>query len=216
MANSISGDFRSVFASEETYLDTDPHSRFWLAACPVSVQRDAFGQLTPGMETSIRSRWTGQYLFVLFECPYQTLYLKPDPRHDEKTWGLWNWDVVELFIGDDWDHIERYREFELSPQGEWLDLAIDRNPPDLERNRAWTSGFSTAAWIDASAGAWYGAMRIPFEAITQAPVAEGTKFRVNFYRMEGPPGRRRHVAWRETRSDSFHVPSAFGSLMLTS
>ena len=208
------GDFRSLYATSECPLDTNPRTTFWKEAPVISADRDSFGHPV-AIATTIRSRWTDNNLFVLFECVFETLYLKPAPRRYGKTWGLWNWDVVELFIGDDWEHIEHYKEFELSPQGEWLDLAIDRTPPDLERNREWTSGFETAAQIDSSQGIWYGAMRVPFAAITETAVAEGKTFRANLYRMEGPPGRRKFVAWRETNSDNFHVPSAFGNLVLT-
>jgi hypothetical protein len=215
MASSLDDDFLSLYSSHETRLDTDPQSRFWLAAPPLSVERDSFGQPVAGINTTIRSRWTDRDLFVLFECVYQTLYLRPAPRRCAKTWELWNWDVVELFIGDDWEHIERYKEFELSPQGEWLDFAIDRTPPDLERNREWVSGFETTARIDSTRGIWYGAMRIPFLAITEATITEGKRFRANLYRLEGPPGKRQLIAWQATHSDNFHVPRAFGNLVLT-
>jgi len=215
MASSRDDHFRSLYAEGDSPLDTDPQSRFWMTAPPMSANRDSFGQPLAGIETIIRSRWTKHDLFVLFECVYQTLYLRPAPKRYGKTWKLWDWDVVELFIGDDWEHTERYKEFELSPQGEWLDLAIDRTPPDLERNREWASGFETAARIDPAQGIWYGAMRIPFAAITEATIEDGKEFRANFYRIEGPPGNRKLVAWRVTHSDSFHVPGAFGNLVLT-
>jgi hypothetical protein len=93
--------------------------------------------------------------------------------------------------------------------------AIDRTPPDLERNREWVSGFETAARIDAAQSIWYGAMRVPFTSITGAAIAEGKEFRANLYRIEGPPGKRTLAAWRVTHSDSFHVPGAFGNLVLT-
>jgi hypothetical protein len=215
MANSRNDNFLSLYTRDEARLDTDPQSRFWLAAPPISADRDSFGQPAAGIKTTIRSRWTERDLFVLFECVYQTLYVRPAPSRYGKTWGLWNWDVVELFIGDDWEHIERYKEFELSPQGEWLDFAIDRTPPDLEGNREWASGFETAARIDSKQGVWYGVMRVPFVAITEAAIAEGKKFRANLYRIEGPPGKRQLVAWQVPHSDNFHVPGAFGNLVLT-
>jgi len=215
MASSRNDNFLSVYTKDDARLDTDPQRRFWLAAPPLSADRDSFGQPTAGIKTTIRSRWTKQDLFVLFECVYQTLYLRPLPRRHGKTWELWNWDVVELFIGDDWEHIERYKEFELSPQGDWLDFAIDRTPPDLERNREWASGFETAARIDSTQGIWYGAMRVPFVAITEATIAEGKEFRANLYRIEGPPGKRKLVAWQATHSDDFHIPGVFGNLVLT-
>src|SRR5579863_6772608 len=108
-------DFLSLYAADEARLDANPESPMWLASPPISVGRDPFGQPVCGIETTVRSRWTDDSLFVLFECVYQTLHLRPSPKRYGKTWELWDWDVIELFIGDDWTHIERYKEFELSP-----------------------------------------------------------------------------------------------------
>ena len=43
-----------------------------------------------------------------------------------------------MFIGSDFDHIKRYKEFEVSPQNEWVDLDIG----------LWNSGFEHSARID--------------------------------------------------------------------
>ena len=48
---------------------------------------------------------------------------------------LWNWDVAEAFIGSDFERIGFYKEFQVSPQGEWVDLAIDRD--NRRRRAAW-------------------------------------------------------------------------------
>ncbi|QOY90195.1 carbohydrate-binding family 9-like protein [Paludibaculum fermentans] len=214
MVSAPNNAFRSLYAPGEALLHLDPQDPFWRKAPALHANRDPFGRLSPKLETTIRSRWTGEHLYVLFECPYQTLHLKPEPILHAKTWLLWNWDVVELFIGDDWEHIERYKEFELSPQGEWLDLAIDRNPPEIERHRAWASGMKTRAHVDEERRLWLGAMRIPFASITDAAVGPGKTFRANLYRIEGAPEERRLVAWMATGSESFHVPAAFGTLEL--
>jgi hypothetical protein len=37
---------------------------------------------------------------------------------------------LKCFIGDDFKNIRRYKEFEVSPQGEWVDLDVNLdNPP---------------------------------------------------------------------------------------
>lgn len=214
MDRTSSNAFRSLYAPETARLTADAEHPFWLAAPPLRVDRDPMGGYLPELTTIVRSRWTREHLYVLFECTFQTLYLKPTPRRDRKTWRLWDWDAVELFIGDDWRRIERYREFELSPQGEWLDLAIDRTPPNLARNRHWASGFETDANIHWPTGTWHGAMCIPFTAISADHAAAGSAFRANLYRMEGPPEARKLLAWKGTGSENFHVPSAFGTLEL--
>src|SRR6266702_2803441 len=91
--------FQSVYAAEDAALDCDLQSIFWKEAGGVEVRFDAYGRLCDQHFTQVRSRWTRTSLHVLFICPYDELYLKPQPVTDRETFGLWNWDVAELFIG---------------------------------------------------------------------------------------------------------------------
>src|SRR5205807_1247945 len=127
-----------------------------------------------------------------------------------ETNGLWNWDVAELFIGSDFQNIRRYKEFEVSPQGEWIDLDVDLALPHHEVGWTWNSGFQVAARIDRKRNIWYAAMRIPFAALDRrAPVA-GNTFRANLFRSQGPPERQHTIAWKAPMSETFHVPERFG------
>jgi len=204
----------SVRAPKDVALDTDPASTFWRSAQPVLAERDRQGQLIPGRHSEIRSRWTDSNLYFLFICPYEKLYLKPAPKTSAETYQLWDWDVAEVFIGSDFENIRRYKEFELSPQGEWIDLDIDLSSPKHENGWTWNSGFQVIARIDRSANVWYGAMRIPFSAISQRVPAVGTTFRINLFRMQGPPPERRAITWQPSMDESFHVPERFGLLNL--
>lgn len=114
-----------------------------------------------------------KYLYVLFICLYHELYLKPSPDTEKETNELWKWDVAELFIGSDFQDIKRYKEFEVSPQGEWVDLDINLALPHHETGWTWNSGFEVAARIDHEAHVWHGAMRIPFKAIDERGPAAG-------------------------------------------
>jgi hypothetical protein len=168
----------------------------------------------PRYRTEIRSRWTSKYLYFLFICPYEDLNLRPDPVTSSETFGLWNWDVAEVFIGSDFRNIGRYREFEVSPQGEWVDLDIDLSKPHHEDGWTWNSGFEVTARIDATAKIWYGAMRIPFSALAQRPAEIGQTFRINLFRSQGSAQRKVQIAWKPTMSHTFHVPEKFGFLQL--
>lgn len=206
--------FRSVHAAHDVPLNTDPQSTFWREAQQVVADVDAHGNPVPKYRTEVRSRWTKDNLYLLYICPYEELYLKPDPNPPAETFGLWNWDVAELFIGSDFQNIRRYKEFEVSPQGEWIDLDINLDLPHHEGGWKWNSGFEKAARIDRKAKVWYAAMRIPFAAIDPQAPAAGTVFRANLYRSQGPPERRVTVAWRPPMTDTFHTPECFGQLEL--
>lgn len=209
---------RSAYATEDVVLGTDPRSAFWQEALSVYAEVDSWGKTMPAYRTQVRSRWTKNNLYLLFACPYEELYLNPSPHAAQETYGLWNWDVAELFIGSDFDNIRRYKEFEVSPQSEWTDLDVNLDLPDHTVGWTWNSGFQVAARMDAKAKIWYGAMRIPFTALntrldTRPPVA-GRTFRANLFRSQGPPDRRKSIAWKAPMSDTFHVPEKFGLLEL--
>ena len=119
----------------------------------------------PGHRTEIRSRWTSRNLYLLFACPYEQLNLKPEPNTETETNELWKWDVAEVFIGSELENIRRYREFEISPQGEWIDLDIDLDAPRHEDGWVWNSGLQVAARIDPTAKIWYAFLRIPYAAV---------------------------------------------------
>ena len=209
------GVIESTKAVQDAALSTDPAISFWQAARPVLADKAPFGQAQPRYRTEIRSRWTDKNLYFLFICPYEELNLKPSPSTSTETYQLWDWDVAEAFIGSDFQNIQRYREFEISPQGEWVDLDIDLTKPHHEDGWTWNSGFVVAARIDAKAKVWYGAMRIPFAALREQPPAVGDKFRINLFRSQGPPANRVAVVWQPTMSKTFHVPEKFGVLRLT-
>ena len=201
-------------AKEDVTLDTNPASTFWSETVPIYADRDKYDQLLPRYRTEIRSRWTARNLYFLFSCPYEELFLHPDPRATTKTNKLWNWDVAEAFIGSDFKNIQHYREFELSPQGEWLDLDIDLSKPHHEEGWKWNSGFQVAARIDEQTKIWYGAMKIPWVALDETPPSPGKTLRVNFFRSQGPRSNRKELAWQPTLSETFHVPERFGLLRL--
>ena len=205
---------KSSRASQDVALGTDPSSQFWRGAPRALAERDSHDKATPGYRTQIRSRWTSDNLYLLFICPYKELYLKPAPDTVNETNQLWNWDVAEAFIGSDFQNIRHYREFELSPQGEWIDLDINLDKPHHEDGWTWNSGFQVSARIDQAAHIWYGAMRIPFAAIDSRPPAPGATLRVNFFRSQGPPPNRQEVTWQPPMTDTFHTPERFGALKL--
>src|SRR5436305_62410 len=120
--------------------------------------------------------------YFLYICPYEELHLKPNPDTKHETNQLWNWDVAEVFLGTDFQNIRRYKEFEVSPQGEWIDLDVDLALPNHEVGWTWNSGFTVSAQIDRRAKVWYGAMRIPFSSLLSQTPTEGTVFRANLFR----------------------------------
>jgi Carbohydrate family 9 binding domain-like len=205
---------QSKWADSDPGLDTNPATSFWRGSDPVYVGSDALGKPEPKYRTEIRTRWTKQNLYILFICPYEQLNLKPNPNTSAETNQLWNWDVAEAFIGADFKNIKRYKEFEVSPQGEWVDLDINLDRQRDDSGWTWNSGFEVSARIDETAHVWYGAMRIPYAAIDSRPAAAGNTLRINLFRCQGPTASRKYLAWQAPMRDSFHTPERFGILKL--
>ena len=132
----------SSHTAHDADLTADPKNAFWSNAPHVTADHNYLGQPIPGAPTVIRSRWSDQYLYLLYTCPYEELNLKPDPNPAAETAQLWNWDVAEAFIGSDYEHIGRYKELQVSPQSEWVDLDIDRDNPKTQPGMKWNSGYT--------------------------------------------------------------------------
>lgn len=208
------GVITSRYSASDFPLTADPRAPQWKDTPGVIAENGPRGEPVPGHRTEIRSRWTAQNIYFLFICPYQELHLKPNPTTTTETNELWNWDVAEVFVGRDFKRITRYKEFEVSPRGEWVDLDIDRVHPLPEGGWRWNSSFRVKARIDARNKIWYGVMSIPFKSIdSRVPVA-GLEMRINFYRCQGAQPGRKFIAWQPTGEANFHVPKSFGLLKL--
>jgi hypothetical protein len=201
-------------AHADVTLTADPESRFWRDVPSVIVTTDYAGTPVPNNRMEVRSRWTSDNLYIMFICEFDELTLKPNPTTDEETNKLWDWDVAEAFLGSDTNDIARYKEFEVSPQGEWVDLDIDRGPLKRGAGVAWNSAFEVKAQIDRKRKIWYGEMKIPFEALGVRSPASGTKLRAGIFRCAGREPSRKLISWQTTGARSFHVPERFGTLAL--
>jgi len=204
----------STWSPKDIPLSANPDSPEWRDAPRVKIAHDYLSKPIEGPPTEVRSRWSKTHLYLLYICPYTELTLKPEPTTSAETPRLWNWDVGEVFIGPERGPITQYKELQVSPQGEWVDLDIDREHPKELGGMNWNSGFTVKARIDKEKKIWYGEMRIPFAAIDdQAPEKDKT-FRIGVYRIAGAGENRQYYAWSPTGQKSFHVPQAFGILRL--
>jgi hypothetical protein len=206
--------FASIYAEHVGTLTTDPKNQFWRDAQPIYAEVDGDGHALPEYRTEVRSRWTKTDIYFLFVCPYNQLYLKPKPDAEHETYELWNWNVAEAFIGTDFKDIHRYKEFEVSPRNEWIDLDIDLHKPHHENGWVWNSGFEHQARIDEQKHVWYAVLRVPFSAVDSRPPATGNTFRVNFYRTDGSGKDAKEVMWQAVMTQTFHTPERFGMIEL--
>lgn len=200
-------------------LNADPRSATWAHAASAWIAKDCTHELDyPQLKSEVRAFWTDSNLYLLFICPYSTLnlWLPADNSKDRKQ--LWDRDVVEFFLGDDWTDIRHYREFEIAPTGDWIDLAIDLNKQKYDAS--WESGWQRLGRIDEKNKVWYAAARVPLQSVSTQAVKSGTKWRANLYRIDGqgPDSVRHFMCWQPTcvvNRDPNHVPEHFGTLIFT-
>jgi hypothetical protein len=210
-------EFSIPHVSKTPELNTDPQSPTWQNASSTWIVKDCPHQLEyPKLKTEVRGFWTDSDLYLLFICPYTELNLWLPADNTKDRLKLWDRDVVEFFLGDDWADIKRYREFEIAPTGDWVDLAIDLNHDAYDAN--WNSGWQRQGRIDESNHVWYAAARIPLHSISEKQVVPGAKWRANLYRIDGlgPDSVRHFMCWQPTcvvDRDYNHVPEHFGTLI---
>jgi len=159
--------------------------------------------------TEVRVLWTPEVLFIRFQCNYRTISVFPDARADGYRHGMWDRDVAEVFLQPDSTDPMVYREFEVSPTSQWIDLAVSHG--QIEELH---SGLRRRVRLDETAKTWTAELAIPMKAFTGKFDAKHP-WRVNFYRIEGESEPRFYSAWSPTKTPkpSFHVPSAFGTLV---
>lgn len=188
-------------------LKGDLSNPAWQKAKAVYLEtssRDAVVQ--PRFSTPVRVLWSGDNLYLGYECPFTEITTFEPAELGKERFGLWDRDVVEAFIGADPARMGSYTEYELSPNGEKLDLIIDPPRKDFE----WTSGFECAVRVNAAAKTWTAEMRIPLKALSESRPQGGTRWRINFYRHDA--ANKAFLAWNPTLTGSFHTPARYGIL----
>ncbi len=195
--------------SREISLDARRPAPEWQAAQPVSFCSDWQGK-NPDQErkTQVRVLWTDQTLYLRFECRYRELSVFDDSDPNGRRDQLWDRDVAETFLQPDPSRPRYYREFEVAPNGMWIDLDIF--PEGL---RDLKSGLQRSVWLDREHHTWAAELAIPMKSLT-AQFDPAAEWRVNFFRVEGPREPRSYSAWRATGTPqpNFHVPAVFGKL----
>jgi len=208
--------FLSYYAEKDAEPSADPGSPFWTGIQGVTIDRSILGPAVPQYRAEVRSRWTKNNIYFLFAGPYQKLTLKSNPDTVKETYRLWEKDCFEVYLGADFEHINRYREFQMSPAGEFLDLDIDSSipKPGFNGEQNWDAGMKVKARIGEGRKFWYGEMKMPIAAVDSRPAAAGNEMRINMFRQDDEPPNRKFLAWQVTGVWNPHHPDKFGILRL--
>jgi uncharacterized protein (DUF362 family) len=184
----------------------------WKRATPVEWDTDFAGNAS-AIRTHVRFLHSPAGLYALWELEGAGLNTDRTRSTDVPRPKLYEEDCVELFFTPDPQHPRHYFETELGPFGHFFDVEVDLDAHTS--NTAWTSGVVVRATEDP------GARRATIEAELRAPpflppaVVPGARLPIGLYRMEGTAPRH-YLAFSPPRTEkpNFHVPEAFGTLVV--
>ncbi|MBZ5535499.1 MAG: carbohydrate-binding family 9-like protein [Acidobacteriia bacterium] len=203
------------WAEEGPPLTADLGTEFWEAAQWQAISTQWNGEaVDPQWETSFAARWTEDFLYFGFHSRFQNLTMVDRPLVQTRTPSLWDKeDVVEIFIAPDLKRPNRYKEFELSPSAQWIeiDLDWDRNL----KNFNWAAGMESRSTVNMVRRQWQAEFRVPLGSLEMKGVAAGTCVALNAYRVELRSCL--YLAWNPTMTPKpdFHVPQRFGQMFLS-
>ena len=184
----------------------------WKSASQTKITKYWSGEMAPkGRQFETQILWSDTALYVHFSVSQsEPLVVSEKADVTTKEIGLWNRDVCEIFIAPDASQRNKYFEFEIAPNGEWIDLRIETGA-SLERKTDldYKSGMTSSAKIEKDKVVM--AIKIPWEAFGARPRANDV-WLGNLFRCVGKDPTRGYLAWQptETATQNFHVPEKFG------
>ncbi len=159
------------------------------------------GQPAPREMVELSLRRSEGSLLLEVDSPF---YADPPPSVPPGScWGLWDHEVVELFIVGPGEK-PQYTEIELGPHGHWLVLRLNGVRQVVERE------LPLAFQARISSDRWTGRCTIPSEWIPEGP------HRINAFAIHGVGEARRYLSMTPLPGSApdFHQPDQFTELEL--
>jgi hypothetical protein len=187
-------------------VNANPSAPEWHGVPVVELVENTRGGV-PMQGTQLRCAWDDAEFRVLYTCADRDVWATMTKRDDR----LWEEEVVEIFI-DPVGDAQSYFEIEVNPLNTVCDLSLRKNRSGWRRDFAWDcEGFRSA--VQRTDAGWIAEMSIPFTALVSNEPQPGAEWRVNFYRIDRPPGLPWELtAWSPTYLDTFHAPERFGRM----
>ncbi|MEP7075825.1 MAG: carbohydrate-binding family 9-like protein [Acidobacteriota bacterium] len=183
----------------------------WDRAHPLEIGTYWTGEKAPATRRfSASLLWSETALYVKFEANQnEPLILSEKANLGSKTLKMWDRDVCEIFIAPDQKEPRKYFEFEVAPNGEWIDLTIDLTSGERVTGWDFRSGMTSAARVDGDRILM--AIKVEWKALGKTP-NKGETWLGNLFRCVGKEPTRGYLAWRPTLTaePAFHVPEKFG------
>lgn len=174
----------------------------------------ADGRSVPeAIATGVVAEWNLDGILVFFRGSFRDLRYATNRAGDvlqKKTYRLWeDSDVFEIFIGPDAAQRKMYKEFQVAPDGRWID--IDVFDALGTSNHHWYSGCSARSFVESSEKTWISVLLMPWRCFDAGREYDG-EWNVNFYRASGKFHGDELLSWAPvgTGPRCFHRPEHFG------
>ena len=183
----------------------------WSRATPVSWDTD-YAAVSTGTATRARFLRASGGLYALFEVQNTGLNTDRTRPTEVPRAKLYDEDCVEIFFTPDPAHPRHYFETEIGPFGHFFDVAVDLDTHVSDTT--WSSGARIGTTTDAAARTATIEVELTAPEIVHA-LTVGARLPLGLYRMEGTSPRQ-YLAWSAPRTakPNFHVPEAFGTLVI--
>ncbi|CAN5232258.1 hypothetical protein BH20ACI1_BH20ACI1_00310 [soil metagenome] len=189
-------------------------NKTWKQAEDILIDKYWSSETAPdGRRFKAKLLWSNSALYVRFEANQtEPLVVSDAPNLKSKTRGLWDRDVCEIFLAPNKAEFRKYFEFEIAPNGEWIDLGIYQKPDERITDWDYNSGMKSAAKIERNKIVI--AIKIEWKAFGKIP-KKGDVWLGNIFRCVGKDPTRGYLAWSPTftKEASFHVPERFGEFV---
>src|SRR5271165_6598708 len=148
--------------ASEIRVDAAHPAPQWQSAGPIRFCADWQGNNPdPALETEVRGLWSPAQLYLRFVCRYRERFVFEDSDANGRRDRLWDRDVAEAFLQPDSSVELCYKEFEIAPNGMWIDLDI--SPSGLADLK---SGLTRSVHVDAQRKIWAAELAIPMTCLT--------------------------------------------------
>ena len=185
-------------------LAADSAAAFWEGRESASFC-DVVSGVAPQQGSRVWTAWDAEEFRVLIRAEDAHI----SATLTERDAPLYTEEVVEVFLDPVGDR-ECYFEIEVNPLNAVLDLVLRRNRSGTKKDFAWQCE-NLRTSVRRESAAWSAELAIPFRSLAAAPPQPGEQWRVNFTRIDRPPGVPRELtAWTPTGCANFHVPERFG------
>jgi uncharacterized protein (DUF362 family) len=214
MASSPKQELQAARLEGAIILDGKASEPAWKRATVSRFSTDYRGLETPGplgaLTTSVTALWSKDALYMHFALENTNLFTDQNKPTELEREGLYKEDCVEIFLAPDPKKPKQYAEIEVGPYGHFFDLWID------QETKVSNAGWNSDLRIGTSRTAHTASIEVRISAaeIVQA-LRPGARLPLGLFRMEGKTPRT-YLAWSPPRTEkpNFHIPSAFGTLVI--